>query len=138
MIRTYKFRRVYGTGVVRGRAVVCRRPISFLGDVDGSTGTVRVDGERLPLKDRVLIVPYSIGSTVGPYVLYQLRKRNLGPSAIACTRADNMLIIASVICDIPIVTDLPDEVLNLPQGAHVVLDLNEEVLTVLLDAGEDA
>ncbi len=73
-------RTIYGKGVIAGKAVVMRTPISFLGDVDGRRGTVKAGYEEKSIGGRVLILPFSRGgSTVGPYIMYQLVKYGNAP-----------------------------------------------------------
>jgi predicted aconitase with swiveling domain len=80
--------------------------ISFYGDVDPSTGRL-VDGRSIA--GRILVAWKSKGSTVGPYVMYSLRKRGKQPLAILLGIADPIIIAGSVIAEIPLVHRLPRE-----------------------------
>ena len=71
-------------GKATGPALVTKEPISFLGTVDPETGEVVDPGHQLygsNLGGKVLIFPGGKGSTVGSYVIYQLKKRGVAPSA---------------------------------------------------------
>lgn len=114
---------MFGSGVVEGELVVYREPLSFLGDVDGRGGVIRT--VNVSIAGRVLAIPSSRGSTVGPYVMYQLSKYGRAPKAILSVRADTMLIIGAVMAQIPIVTNLPREILDLPSGSLVRVDLDK-------------
>ncbi|WP_069807358.1 aconitase X swivel domain-containing protein [Vulcanisaeta thermophila] len=118
----FRGRTVYGSGTVEGPALVYGEPLSFLGDVDGRTGVIRTINESLV--GRVLVIPSSRGSTVGPYVMYQLSKYGKAPLAILSVSADTMLIIGAVMAGIPLVTNLPREVLRLRSGSRVTVDLD--------------
>mgnify|MGYP001773400849 FL=1 len=116
---------MFGNGIVSGELVVYREPLSFLGDVDGKSGTIRTINASIAGK--VLAIPSSRGSTVGPYVMYQLSKYGKAPLVILSVKADTMLIIGAVMAQIPIMTNLPREILNLRSGvmAQVNLDRGE-------------
>ncbi len=93
-------------GVARGQALVSEEPISFLGGVDPETGIV-VD-PRHPLagcdiSGRVLVFPMGKGSTVGSYVLYQLRHNGHAPAALINTRCEAIVAVGAIISDIPAV-----------------------------------
>ncbi len=121
----FKGKAIYGSGVVEGELLVSKKPISFLGDVDLQTGIVRHLGK--PLRGVILAMPSSRGSTVGPYVLYSLCKRGLGPRAIIAVNPDVMLVIASVIAEVPLFAYAPEEVLNLKNGIWVKIDLDRGI-----------
>ena len=113
---------MFGSGTVNGELVVYREPLSFLGDVDGKNGIIRTISASIAGK--VLAIPSSRGSTVGPYVMYQLSKYGKAPLVILSVRADTMLIIGAVMAQIPIMTNLPREILNLRSGATAWVDLD--------------
>ena len=113
---------MFGSGTINGELVVYREPLSFLGDVDGKNGIIRTINASIAGK--VLAIPSSRGSTVGPYVMYQLSKYGKAPLVILSVRADTMLIIGAVMAQIPIMTNLPREILNLRSGATAWVDLD--------------
>ncbi|ADN51550.1 aconitase X swivel domain-containing protein [Vulcanisaeta distributa] len=118
----FKGETVFGSGVVNGELVVYREPLSFLGDVDGKNGIIRTINASIAGK--VLVIPSSRGSTVGPYVMYQLSKYGKAPLVILSVKADTMLIIGAIMAQIPIMTNLPKEVLNLRSGVMARVDLD--------------
>jgi len=90
----------------RGRVLVSRSPLSFLGGIDGTTGRVvdtEADIRGRRLKDRVLAFPHGTGSTVGSYVLYGLAKRRVGPSALVAERAETVVATGAILGKIPMV-----------------------------------
>ncbi|MGC8606512.1 MAG: aconitase X swivel domain-containing protein [Vulcanisaeta sp.] len=121
----FKGETLFGSGIVNGELVVYRESLSFLGDVDGKSGTIRTINTSIVGK--ILVIPNSRGSTVGPYVMYQLSKYGKAPLAILSVKADTMLIIGAIMAQIPIMTNLSKEILNLSSGiaAHVDLDKGE-------------
>lgn len=79
--------------------------ISFYGDIDPETGRLP-DGRTV--EGRVLVARKSKGSTVGPYVMYSLKKQGKHPLAIVLGIADPIVIAGSVISEIPLIYGLPD------------------------------
>ncbi len=121
----FKGETVLGSGIVNGEMVVYREPLSFLGDVDGKNGIIRTINTSIAGK--VLVIPSSRGgSTVGPYVMYQLSKYGKAPPlVILSVKADTMLVIGgAVMAQIPIMTNLPKEILNLRSGVMARVDLD--------------
>ena len=105
-------------GVAQGRALISHDAISFLGNVDPKTGVV-VEREHdlygKSIKDRVLVFPHGKGSTVGSYVLYQLSKNGVAPSAMINIESEPIVAVGAIISDIPLVDRMetdPYEVLK--------------------------
>ena len=121
---------IYGFGVIEGEVIVIRKPISFLGDVDGEKGIIKINGEEIKIKDKVLIIPYTKGSTVGPYIMYQLAKTGNKPRAILSVKGDTLLIIGCVISEIPLIIDLPEQILNINSGSRVKIDFSRGLVYV--------
>ncbi len=130
-MRILKGKVIYGSGTLEGKVVVSRRPISFLGDIDGVRGILKLDDEEISIYSKILIIPYSVGSTVGPYIMYQLYKYGKRPKAILTVRADTLLIIGSIIAEIALITDLPEDILNIPRDSYVKIDLNSGEVCIL-------
>ncbi len=101
-------RRVVG-GVAEGEALVSACKISFLGGIDPKTGVVvdpslDIFGESVAGK--VLVFEGGKGSTVGSYVIYQLKKHRKSPVAFVVRRADTIVAVGAIIAEIPTV-ELP-------------------------------
>lgn len=73
--------------------------ISPLGDVDPSTGRLRDLGS---LRNKILAVRGFTGSTVGPYVIYSLKKRGMAPRAIIVEQVDVNVLTSAVMTGIPL------------------------------------
>ncbi len=93
-------------GMAEGEVLKSTSPISFLGGVDPKTGIIMdknsdVFGECI--KDKVFVFPMGKGSTVGSYVIYQLKKNGVSPVAIINREAETIVSVGAIISDIPMV-----------------------------------
>jgi len=82
-----------------GALEVIDHPISFLGDVDAETGRIRGGGN---VKDKILLYPTAVGSTVGSYVIYGLSRSGNAPIAIVTCNEDIVTIVGAIIANIPL------------------------------------
>jgi len=98
-----------GSAPVRGSALKWDRPISFLGDVDPATGEISRDGATDNMRDRVLVFPEGAGSTVGSYVIYNMKLNGTAPKAMLMKRAEAIIAMGCIIADIPLVHRIPEE-----------------------------
>ena len=101
--------RIISKGKATGPALVSPDAISFLGGVDPKTGDVIEKGHALygrNVKGTVLVFPGGKGSTVGSYVIYQLKKNGVAPAAIINVRSEPIVAVGAIISDIPMVDNL--------------------------------
>jgi predicted aconitase with swiveling domain len=121
------------TGCATGPALATREIISFLGNVDPETGMVVDPGHELYgrcIAGRVLVFPGGKGSTVGSYVLYQLKKRGLAPVAMMNLRSEPIVAVGAIISGIPLVDRIPEDLLNIAEGTVVTVDADHELVIV--------
>lgn len=118
--------RAVSRGMATGPALVSRDAISFLGGVDPETGVVIEKGHALygkSVKGTVLIFPNGKGSTVGSYVIYQLKKNGVAPAAIVNVRSEPIVAVGAIISNIPMVDSLErDPVVTIKDGETVTVD----------------
>ena len=126
--------RTISKGCAEGKALVTREPLSFLGGVDSKTGVVMERGHELEgrsLKDKILLFPQGKGSTVGSYVLYQMKKNNTAPVGIINLKAEEVVATGAIISGIPMLDSLkrdPYEILK--DGMKVRLDADQGFIEV--------
>ena len=124
-IRTLKGRPI-SRGQAEGEALVTNQSISFLGSIDPDTGIVVEKGHELEGKDvtgKVLVFPSGKGSTVGSYVMYQLKKNKTAPAAVINRSAEPIVAVGAIISDIPMVDSTkPDAVDIIRTGDRVRVD----------------
>lgn len=85
---------------------------------------------------KVLIFPGGKGSTVGSYVIYQLRRRGLAPAAMINIRSEPIVAVGAIISGIPLVDRVPDDVLALKDGVLVTVDADRELVWIPYDPAE--
>lgn len=121
------------SGCASGAALVTEEPISFLGNVNPETGIVIDPGHELYgqcVSGKVLIFPCGKGSTVGSYVIYQLKKRGLAPVAMINIRSEPIVAVGAIISGIPLVDRVPDDILVLKDGVLVTVDADRELVQI--------
>lgn len=97
------------TGIVAGEVLISKDPISFLGGVDPKTGIVIERGHSIEGKciaDKILVFPRGKGSTVGSYVMLQLRKNRVAPTGIINLEAEPIIAVGAIISKIPMLDKL--------------------------------
>jgi uncharacterized protein len=122
------------SGCATGTSLVTREAISFLGNVNPETGMVIDPAHELfgqSIAGKVLIFPGGKGSTVGSYVIYQLKKRGRAPSAMINLRSEPIVAVGAIISGIPLVDRVPEEVLQLDSGILVEVDADRGMVRVL-------
>ena len=131
--------------VARGRAygsvLVTREPISFLGNVNPKTGIVVDPDHELYgkcISGKILVFPGGKGSTVGSYVIYQLKKRDLAPAAMINIRSEPIVAVGAIISSIPLVDRVPDDILALKEGILITVDADRELVHINGDFTEIA
>jgi hypothetical protein len=96
-------------GVAHGKALISRQKISFLGGVDPSSGLIidkSLDIYGKSISGRILVFPGGKGSTVGSYVIYQLKMYGKNPYAMISHRTDTIVAVGAIIAEIPMVDSL--------------------------------
>lgn len=127
-----------GRGVAKfvgeGRALVSKQGISFFGGVDPLTGVVREKGHEICGEDitgKVLVFPKGKGSTVGSYVLYQLKKNGHAPAGIVNLETEAIIATGCILAEIPLVDRLEvDPTTAIRTGDYVIVDGKEGKLIV--------
>jgi hypothetical protein len=122
-----------GRGVAKfvgeGEALVSRQGISFFGGVDPKTGLVREKGHDLCGADvtgKVLVFPKGKGSTVGSYVIYQLKRNGHAPAAIVNVETETIIAAGCILAEVPLVDKLEMNPLEaIKSGDQVIVDGKE-------------
>ena len=110
-------------GLAEGEVLKSTSPISFLGGVDPKTGVVMDKNSNAfgkSVKDKIFVFPMGKGSTVGSYVIYQLKKNGTAPLAIINKEAETIVSVGAIISDIPMIDKI--EIETLEEGKKVKVD----------------
>jgi len=117
---------IVSRGRAEGDALVTSQPLSFLGSIDPKTGVVIEKGHELEgksIKEKVLVFPSGKGSTVGSYVIYQLKKNGTSPSAMINVKTEPIVAVGAIISGIPLVDRVEkDPVTTIKNGDKVLVD----------------
>ena len=134
LIRTMKGRPI-SRGCGQGEALVTNESISFLGSVDPTTGIVVEEKHELKgqcVSGKVLVFPAGKGSTVGSYVMYQLKKNGTAPVAVINRTAEPIVVVGAIISGIPMVDSTePDAINTIKTGDNVRVDGTRGVVEIL-------
>lgn len=101
-----------GKRKIKGTVLKWDGSISFLGDVDPLKGTLTKGDSVFDLKDVILLFREGAGSTVGSYVVYNLRLYDKAPKAMAMVKADAIITIGCILADIPLLNKVPPDMLD--------------------------
>lgn len=114
---------------LKGKALVTRQPITFLGGVDAEKGIITEKGHELEgrkIKGKVLIFPRSKGSTVGSYSIYALAKNRAAPLAMIVGEVDATLAAGAIIAGIPLVHAKDKSIFKIKEGEEVIVELGKK------------
>ena len=120
-------------GIGSGHLLITEQPLSFFGGVDPNNGSIIDRWHPLygkSLKEVVLAMPKSKGSTVGSYVIYAVSRNKVAPSAIIIR--DNDLIVASgcIVGHVPLVRLDPEKWTLLGSYEHAIVNGKEGYVEV--------
>ncbi|MGV8176977.1 MAG: DUF126 domain-containing protein [Candidatus Bilamarchaeaceae archaeon] len=126
--------RVISRGTAEGEVLLSKDAISFLGGVDAKTGEVVEKNHAIFGKNiagKILVFPRGKGSTVGSYVMLQLKKNGVAPAGIINLEAEPIIAVGAIISKIPMLDKLAkDPYKTLKDGMKVKMDAENGVVTV--------
>ena len=119
-------------GVAEGEVLKSTSSISFLGGIDPKTGVIMDKNSNAcgkSIKDKIFVFPMGKGSTVGSYVIYQLKKNGAAPLAIINKEAETIVSVGAIISDIPMVDKV--EIDSLEEGKRVKVNGDEGTVELI-------
>lgn len=125
--------RTISKGIANGELIVSKNPLSFLGGVDPKTGKIIDSNHDLygeSIKNKILFIPSGKGSTVGSYVIFQMKKNGMAPKAIICLNAEPIIATGAIMSNIPMVDSLSSYE-DLTTGTDIELDANKGKIEIL-------
>lgn len=110
--------RSISSGKGSGKVLKLDETFGFLGGVDGSTG--ELDAGQGNIADKVFVFPAGKGSTVGSYVMYDLKLHEKAPVAVINSEAETIVTTGAVISSIPMVDQI--DISLIKDGDTVTVD----------------
>lgn len=120
-------------GKAKGKIMKTKKPINFLGAVDKKTGIIRDNKHDMfekSMKNKILVFPHGIGSSVGAYTIYSLKSNNSAPSGMVCTKADLSVVSGCALANIPMVIANQEQFDSLVDGKEITLDAESGIFSV--------
>ncbi len=129
---------IRGKGVVAGRAegeaLVADATLSFWGEVDAVTGKIIAVGHPLEgesLKDRVLVIRSTKGSSGTPMILNLAQLEGQAPAAFVNVEVDGLAALGCIVNEIPMMSDLEENPFDhISTGDRVVVDADAGIVTI--------
>ena len=123
-------KKILVNGKAEGTVLKSRDPINFLGTVDKKTGKITDKDHDLyekSIKNKVLVFPSGVGSSVGAYTIYSIKSNNSAPTAMICQKAELTVATGCALANIPLVV-VPSEEFSLFKTGQKV-SINTELST---------
>ena len=117
--------KVLVSGKVQGIVLKSKDSINFLGTVDKKTGIISDKNHDLfekSLKDTILVFPSGVGSSVGAYTIYSIKKNNTAPLAMICQKADLTVATGCALANIPLIIISNEKFASIQSGMKISLD----------------
>lgn len=126
--------RIISKGIGKGKVMLSKDHISFLGGIDPKTGIVIEKGHAIEGKNiagTILVFPRGKGSTVGSYVMLQLKKNGKAPAAMINLEAEAIIAVGAIISKIPMLDKLEnDPFTSLKDGQEITVDAEKGIVTL--------
>jgi predicted aconitase with swiveling domain len=123
-------------GAADGEALVAHAPLSFWGGYDFKTGTI-IDKHHplagIRAAGRVLVVPFSKGSSTTTAVLLEAVRAGTAPAALVTTGVDSFFALASIVAGVmygrtfPVIALEPADFNTLESGQRVVIEASGKI-----------
>jgi len=113
------------SGKTQGTILKSQHSINFLGTVDKKTGVISDKNHELfdkSIKDKILVFPNGVGSSVGAYTIYSIKSNNVAPRAMICQKADLTVATGCALANIPLVVVEHEKFSSLQSGQKISLD----------------
>ena len=129
-------------GNARGVSLASTQPLSFWGGYDPVSGEIidrRHDLSGQIGAGKILIIPYTVGSSTTTGILLQSVRSNVAPAAIITNKVDPFLALAAIVADkmygrsFPIVTVEPGDFERFEGGEDIVVS-EDGTITVLVQS----
>jgi predicted aconitase with swiveling domain len=120
-------------GRAKGPILYSSDPIAFLQGVDPEKGTVSDSKSPIfdqPFTGKILIFPNTVGSSVGAYVIYRLKKNGKAPKAIINQNSDIITASGCAIAGIPLFDLQQSDIAELSGSKEISVDSKNSELKI--------
>jgi len=121
-------------GNATGEVLVSSQPIAFLRGVDPERGIVCDPKHELygvEFRGKILVFPNSVGSSVGAYVIYRLKRNHKSPAAIINQNTDIITASGCAIAGIPLYDAPKASLAELRSGMQVLINSKRSEVLIL-------
>ena len=118
-------------GNASGSLLITSQPIAFLQGVDPEKGCVSDPKHQIygqSFSGKILVFPNAVGSSVGAYVIYRLKKKGTAPKAIINQKTDIITASGCALAGIPLFDLVANEVNELESGRKVKINARNSEL----------
>ena len=126
-----KLLKVIVKGKAQGNVIKSQKPLNFLGAVNKKTGSITDESHDLfgkSIKNKILIFPFGLGSSVGAYTIYSLKANNSAPAAMLCLKPDLAVASGCALANIPFVIITQDFFDSVQDGQSITLDSYKKLI----------
>lgn len=120
-------------GQATAEALVTSQQISFLGQVDPESGRISDSTHELygqNISGKILVFPHSVGSSVGAYIIYWLKKTGKSPAAFINENSDSVTVSGCAVAGIPLVDRPEGGIHQIRPGRVVKVDGKLSIITI--------
>lgn len=121
--------RIISKGTAEGEVILSKEAITFLGGVDPRTGIITEKNHELEgqsIAEKILVFPGGKGSTVGSYVIYQMKKNRVAPKGLISLRAEQVVATGAIISNLPMLDSLKKNPFEfLKNGMRITINADE-------------
>jgi hypothetical protein len=122
-------------GKAEGEAIVTKNLISFLGDIDPTSGKILFKESDIAGKSivgKVFVFPGGRGSTVGTYTLLKMKKLRTAPAAIINAKTEAIIAIGAMIAEIPLVDRVEEKFFQIVKnGDRILVDADAGIVRLI-------
>ncbi len=122
---------IQGRGISKGKGegelVLLEKPVSFLGGVNPTDGTLIENG--MVITGKVFAFPRGRGSTVGSYTLLEMKRRGTLPAAMINQAAEPIVATGAVMSRVPLIDQVDLSLLR--NGDECLVDGDKGTLDLL-------
>lgn len=119
--------RAISKGEAKGEAIVSKSPVSFFGDINPQNGMIQDPLSELSgmsISGKIFVFPYGRGSTVGSYVLYEMKENSCLPVGLINEKSEVIVATGAIIAGVPLIDGIDTSLLRTHDLVEIMPDGN--------------